>query len=70
MRPAIELDSLTPQARLAARSHRMIEFPVSSGSSHRVKESSPGRRSFEVVSFDTVPTEHCLNLAVNIKGLT
>jgi len=41
MRPAIELDSLTPQARLAARSHRMIEFPVSSGSSHRVKESSP-----------------------------
>jgi len=38
LRPAIELDSLTPQARLAARSHRMIEFPVSSGNAHRVKE--------------------------------
>ena len=41
MRPAIELDSLTPQARLAARSHRMIEFPVSSGNAHRVKEVLP-----------------------------
>ena len=35
---ALELSQLTPQAKLAARSHRMIEFPVSSGNAHRVKE--------------------------------
>ena len=36
-REGVTAETLTPQARLAARSHRMIEFPVSSGNAHRVK---------------------------------
>ena len=36
-REGITAETLTPQARIAARSHRMIEFPVSSGNAHRVK---------------------------------
>ena len=29
---------LNPTMKAAAKSHRMIEFPVSSGNAHRVKE--------------------------------
>ena len=36
-REGVAAETLTPQARIAARSHRMIEFPVSSGNAHRVK---------------------------------
>ncbi|CAB4066218.1 SON [Lepeophtheirus salmonis] len=32
-------EHLTPAAKMAAKSHRMLEFPVSSGNAHRVKES-------------------------------
>jgi len=38
-REGVTAETLTPQARIAARSHRMIEFPVSSGNAHRVKVS-------------------------------
>ena len=36
-REGVTAETLTPQARIAARSHRMIEYPVSSGNAHRVK---------------------------------
>jgi len=35
---ALTLASMTPAMRDAARSHRLNEFPVSSGNAHRVKE--------------------------------
>ena len=34
----VAAERLTPAMKTAAMSHRMIEFPVSSGNSHRVKE--------------------------------
>lgn len=45
-REGITAETLTPQARIAARSHRMIEFPVSSGNAHRVKVSLCVNRSY------------------------
>ncbi len=36
---ALTMSSMTPAMRDAARSHRLSEFPVSSGNAHRVKES-------------------------------
>ena len=35
---ALTLATMTPAMRDAARSHRLNEFPVSSGNAHRVKE--------------------------------
>ena len=35
---ALTLSTMTPAMRDAARSHRLAEFPVSSGNAHRVKE--------------------------------
>jgi len=47
-REGVTAETLTPQARIAARSHRMIEFPVSSGNAHRVKvEEQPENEEVE-----------------------
>jgi hypothetical protein len=35
---ALTLSSMTPAMRDVARSHRLTEFPVSSGNAHRIKE--------------------------------
>ncbi len=35
----VGLEMLTPAMKTAAKSHRMLEFPVSSGNAHRIKES-------------------------------
>ena len=37
-RDGVALEYLTPAMRSAAKTHRMLEFPVSSGNAHRVKE--------------------------------
>ena len=34
----VTMETLTPAMRSAAKTHRMLEFPVSSGNAHRVKE--------------------------------
>ena len=41
-RNAITMASMTPAMRDAAMSHRLSEFPVSSGNAHRVKVSYSG----------------------------
>ncbi len=41
-RDGISLERLTPAMKSAAKSHRMLEFPVSSGNAHRIKESTEG----------------------------
>eukprot|EP00095_Tigriopus_kingsejongensis_P003437 maker-scaffold110_size354795-snap-gene-2.25 protein:Tk03437 transcript:maker-scaffold110_size354795-snap-gene-2.25-mRNA-1 annotation:"conserved hypothetical protein" len=37
----LAIEYLNPEAKAAAKSHRMLEFPVSSGNAHRVKEVTP-----------------------------
>ncbi|XP_059079126.1 protein Son-like isoform X2 [Tigriopus californicus] len=36
----VAIEYLNPEAKVAAKSHRMLEFPVSSGNAHRVKETT------------------------------
>lgn len=36
----VAIEYLNPEAKIAAKSHRMLEFPVSSGNAHRVKEAT------------------------------
>lgn len=50
-REGVTAETLTPQARIAARSHRMIEFPVSSGNAHRVKVRNLDDTNSESISF-------------------
>lgn len=41
------METMTPAMKTAAKTHRMLEFPVSSGNAHRVRESNKAEREDE-----------------------